>query len=407
MDLQAKITLDNSGLVAGLQQSLAPLQQAIAGLQQMAAAIQRLVPANAAAAAQVSRETAAIQANTAAVAQNSAAKATNARAPVGGIAQGRRAIFPMGTRMLLGAGIGMAADAASSAMEGAGMARGAAGARVAGDVGNMALMGSIAGPWSAAAGAVLGLVRGVYREWTGFAEKSTQHAETLRRSLAEARVAERSGNRAIMREDSGDALQSRIDSLHEAQLVLRERMSAGLVDPKDLDLMQAQEASLVRQIALAKERMPLVRSAETRKENAETLAAMRGREARSDISDMALPAVVEMLRSLETRMSAKGYMDTDPSAVRRDAADAASLRARRDNLQQATVKDALQWLGKINSSGLSMGANEYTRRGVGTGTSVGPALSGVERNTSMANQLLTRIANSLSSRPAAPVGVFA
>lgn len=404
MDLQAKITLDNTGLVAGLQQALAPLQQAIAGMQQLAVAIQRLAPANAAAASQVARETSAIQANTSAVAQNTAAKANNAKVPMAGGA-GRK--FPwVGRSGVAGMAAGIGLDALGGALDRGGYSRGAAVARVGGDVGSMASMGAMAGPWGAAAGAVLGLLRGVSREWGVFFKKTTEEAEGLRKALASGRVSERAGNREIMREDSGDALQDRIESLQEAQRVLRDKFAQGLVDPQDVEVMRAQEASMVRQIALARERLPLVKAAENRKENAATLAAMNQRDSRADIADMALPAVLEMLKTLESRMSANGYQNSDPAAVKRDAADVSALRARRESLQQNTIKDALQWLGKVNAGGLAVGANDYTKRGIGTGTAVGPALSGVERNTSLANQLLTRIATRLETRTAA-TGVFA
>ena len=172
--------------------------------------------------------------------------------------------------------------------------------------------------------------------------------------------------------------------------------------------MQAQESSLVRQIALARERLPIVQATERRAENTATLEAARARDSRSDIGEMALPAVIDALRQVETRMSAAEYLDSDPAAVRRDASDAAALRSRRDNLQQSSLKEGMRWLNQVNAKGLEFGsgANEYTRRGIGTGTSVGPSMSGIERNTGLTNQLLTRMAAVMESRRSVG-GVFA
>lgn len=413
MDLNARISLDNSSLIAGLQAALVPLQQAIAGLQNLANAVQQFGSGSTAAASQVTRETAAIQSNTSAVAANTAAKNANVAAVgVGGGAAVSRGNNLLGSRyvrrLVFGLGVGVAGDVASGLMENAGMTRGTAATRVGADVTSGALMGgSMAGPWGAAIAGVIQGIRGVYREWNGWSKQAESHANALRHTLGEMQVAERAGNRDILREDSGDALKTRVEALQEAQRVLRDRLATGLVAPEDEAAMRAQEASLVRQIALARERIPIVEAAARREENAVTMAEARGRESRGNIGDMALPAVVDALRALETRMAASGYMNSDPEAVRRDASEASALRSRRDALERAQIKDAMQWLAKINSQGLSMnGANEYTKRGIGTGTAVGATMTGVERNTQMANQLLSRIAARLENSPA-PVGVFA
>lgn len=427
-DYQARISLDNSRFLAGLQGLQAPLQNvqaALRGLEQALASLGGLQSqaggAAASAATQVQSETAAIQQQTGAVERNTQAKRANATAaPAGSAVSGRSmlrgGVFSMATYMGVGA---VSAGLQATGHEGAAEAVQGIGGRAAGG----AAMGfAVGGPWGAAAGVAVGALAGSFGILTQRMRESQEKSEALRVSLGEIRLNYLAENRAIISIDNVREAEAAVKRISESILQMQQQRALGLVSEEDRPGFDAQLASQRRLLRTAEGQVGragaaeqagnILRNREAAGEagqassQAEAEAGWSRRLAAADGTAETLALISERMAELQRQAAAaRAALDETASpdkfkeqlaAVGEIEQKLRSLTMDEQRARQGAQKGALQerdaWLKGISSGGAAR-ADDLAQMGIiGGGGGTGDRMAGnIERLVALTeenNQIL-------------------
>lgn len=457
------IRLDNSSMVAGMQQLLAPIQQVAQQLQALSAQLGQLAGAQSSSVTGLQRESAALRENANAIASNAsirrAAMQDDARRPE--IKIEGRGLRSLAAEYVDGAGpggmrgssirdddggrgvarrsmrqFGMMGGILGVEMLGAGLRAGGhdtAADTVAGVGGRGAAWGvsgaMMGGPYGALAGALAGMAVGVLEMSQRARKKEEAETAASTRNAAGVGVAEIMGNRALYATDTAKEMDAHLTSMQEQATRLRIELSAGVIAPEDVAKTRAIEASLGRQIALGQSlREALAQKDTTKEENTAAVSDILGDQAireidmpkamdahlksmsnqvtklRLELSGGLIPAEdvakVEALEASLTRQITLGN-DLRKSLVMQDAAETSNAKMQVDALR---IREGLR--AGVEAAMSATGANSYTQQGWGTGTPVGAMNGGVESRIDKTNALLEQLKAAVTKNPQQFAGVF-
>jgi hypothetical protein len=285
------------------------------------------------------------------------------------------------------------------------------------------------GPYGALAGALAGMAVGGLEMSQRARKKEEAETAASTRNAAGVGVAEIMGNRALYATETAKELDSHLKSMQEQATRIHLDLANGIIPPEEIGKTQSIEASLGRQITLAKSlRETLAQKDTTREENTAARNEIMGDQVireidtpkamdahlksmslqvtklRLELSGGLIPAEdvakVEALEASLTRQITLGN-DLRKSLVMQDEAEKSNAKMQVDAMR---IREGLR--AGVEAAMSAAGANSYTQQGWGTGTPVGNMNNGVESRIDKTNTLIQQLRDAVAKNPQQFAGVF-